>query len=63
VLERIPSDDDASGPLAWVHTKALYRLSEESRQVLKGCTTEMCSTSSMPAALLAALEEGRPQPE
>jgi hypothetical protein len=44
-----------------VHTKALYRLSEESMQVLKGCTADMCSTSSLPAALAAALEAGAGQ--
>jgi hypothetical protein len=41
-----------------MHTKALYRLSEESMQVLKGCTTEMCSTTSVPAEVLATLRTG-----
>ena len=37
VLERIPSAETgrAGGPAAWQHTKALYRLSSESRLLLQ----------------------------
>jgi len=48
VLERVPSDEDArpDGPVAWMHTKSLYRLSPSSQELLDGCTDEMCSASS-----------------
>ncbi|KAK9835626.1 hypothetical protein WJX74_004542 [Apatococcus lobatus] len=51
VLERQPHGDEgrAGGPVAWIHTKALYRLTEDSKEIIKGCTDEMCSTSVMPA--------------
>ena len=37
VMERIPSAESgrAGGPAAWQHTKALYRLSSESRLLLQ----------------------------
>lgn len=48
VLERVPSDDDArpDGPLAWMHTKSLYRLAPKGQELLKGCTDDMCSACS-----------------
>lgn len=51
VLERIPETTEAraGGPVAWIHTKALYRLTEESKQVIQGCTDEMCSTAHAPS--------------
>lgn len=51
ILERIPETTEArtGGPVAWIHTKALYRLTEESKQVIQGCTDEMCSTSHAPS--------------
>jgi broad specificity phosphatase PhoE len=62
VLERV-SDDTASrtnGPATWIHTKALYRLSEESMELLEGCTPEMCETSSIPRGLMLSEEMHRP---
>ena len=49
VLERIPSDEASrpGGGCTWIHTKALYRLTRESKQIMKGCSDEMCSTSAM----------------
>jgi broad specificity phosphatase PhoE/uncharacterized coiled-coil protein SlyX len=45
VLERVdalPGDDDgAAGGAPWIHTQALYRLSPESLDVLRGCTPAM----------------------
>ncbi|KAL4428501.1 hypothetical protein ABPG75_002590 [Micractinium tetrahymenae] len=53
MLERVPSDWEArqGGPCAWIHTKALYRLSDGSREIIKGCTEEMCQTSWMPRGI------------
>lgn len=48
VLERVCSKDQAAGSLSWIHTKSLYRLSDESRKLLKGVTEEMCRTSDKP---------------
>eukprot|EP00887_Chlorella_sp_A99_P004932 scaffold4.g4932.t1 len=50
VLERVASDHESrqGGPAGWIHTKALYRLTPESREVVKGCTEEMCCTSWVP---------------
>ena len=47
ILERVPQETEArsGGPVSWIHTKALYRLTEESKNIIKGCTDEMCSTS------------------
>ena len=49
VLERIPSAEASKpgGGCTWVHTKALYRLTQESQAIMKGCSDEMCSTSAM----------------
>ena len=57
VLERKPEDDEGrpGGPASWMHTKALYRLTPESRDIIKGCSAEMCTTSSLPKYQLAAL--------
>ncbi|KAL6759865.1 histidine phosphatase superfamily [Haematococcus lacustris] len=46
VMERMPNQYEAApdGSVAWVHTKALYQLSQESQVVLRGCTADMCST-------------------
>lgn len=53
VLERVPNDWEArqGGPCAWIHTKALYRLSDSSREVIKGCTEDMCQTSWKPRGI------------
>lgn len=49
VLERIPSDEASKpgGGCTWIHTKALYRLTQESKLIMRGCSDEMCSTSAM----------------
>jgi len=56
VLERLPGEAEArpGGQLAWVHTKALYRLSDESMRILKGCTEDMCMTDHLPRGRLGA---------
>lgn len=43
-LERNVVDDERStaGSSAWVHTKALYTLSDDSRKLLKGVNDDMC---------------------
>jgi len=53
VLERVSDETSsrANGPATWIHTKALYRLSEESMALLEGCTPEMCETSWMPRGI------------
>jgi broad specificity phosphatase PhoE len=53
VLERVPTDTEArqGGPATWIHTKALYRLSESSREIIKGCTSDMCQTSWAPRGI------------
>jgi broad specificity phosphatase PhoE len=53
VLERVSDDTSsrANGPATWIHTKALYRLSEESMDLLQGCTPDMCETSWMPRGI------------
>ncbi|GAX79717.1 hypothetical protein CEUSTIGMA_g7158.t1 [Chlamydomonas eustigma] len=50
VLERIPNDTEAKpgGAVAWMHTKALYRLNPESMDILRGCTSDMCTTALLP---------------
>ena len=48
VLERIPCETDADQ--SFLHTKSLYRLSNESMLCLRGCTADMCSTGLMPRA-------------
>ena len=53
VLERVVPDESLrpGGQSAWIHTKALYRLSDDSMKVLQGCTPEMCTTSWLPRGL------------
>jgi broad specificity phosphatase PhoE len=61
VLERV-SDETSSrpnGPATWIHTKALYRLNEESMALLEGCTPDMCETSWMPRGF-PPIESQRP---
>ncbi|KAK9810737.1 hypothetical protein WJX73_003928 [Symbiochloris irregularis] len=56
VLERIPADevgeleqqDWERGMAPWVHTKALYRLTDETRPILRGCSDEMCIAALNP---------------
>lgn len=50
VLERVPNliDSKSDGSVAWMHTKTLYRLDDESMRMLKGCTQDMCRTNTMP---------------
>eukprot|EP00195_Chlamydomonas_chlamydogama_P012286 CAMPEP_0202901526 /NCGR_PEP_ID=MMETSP1392-20130828/14302_1 /ASSEMBLY_ACC=CAM_ASM_000868 /TAXON_ID=225041 /ORGANISM="Chlamydomonas chlamydogama, Strain SAG 11-48b" /LENGTH=410 /DNA_ID=CAMNT_0049588099 /DNA_START=245 /DNA_END=1477 /DNA_ORIENTATION=- len=59
ILERVPNDTDAQpgGAVSWMHTKSLYRLSDESMEVLRGCTEEMCTTSHAPRFLTSSQEE------
>lgn len=49
-MERVTDEKDAlpDSEASWVHTKALYRLTDESRDIIKGCTSEMCMTSCLP---------------
>ncbi|KAF5841488.1 histidine phosphatase superfamily [Dunaliella salina] len=51
VLEREPANSGLDGAATWMHTKALYRLSESSLQHLPGCTLDMCSSDHMPRPL------------
>ena len=53
VLERICDREMAAGGLSWIHTKCLYRLSKESRELLKGVTDEMSQTSETPSGVSA----------
>lgn len=48
VLDRIPKDEaaKAGGRASWIHTKALYRLRPESKDIIKGCSDDMCSTAA-----------------
>jgi hypothetical protein len=64
ILERIPSEQEArpDGPVAWMHTKALYRLSPESRDLLEGCTDEMCSATSPLLLSVKTPPSGTPKP-
>lgn len=59
VLERILPDESlrAGGPAAWIHTKALYKLSDDSMKVLQGCTPDMCTTSWLPRGLSEQTEK------
>lgn len=43
-----PHELRRGGPASWVHTNALYRLTEQSLERLKGCSADMCSTSWLP---------------
>ena len=45
VLERTCGEETAAAGVSWIHTKCLYQLSDESRQLLKGVTDGMCKTS------------------
>ena len=51
MLERLPSKiaggASGSGAASWVHTKALFKLTPESKDIIRGCTDEMCSTSAL----------------
>ena len=50
VLERLPSKltgANGNGAASWVHTKALFKLTPESKDIIRGCTDEMCSTSAL----------------
>ena len=61
VLERILPDDASlrsGGPASWIHTKALYKLSDASMNVLQGCTVDMCTTSWVPRGLSEQLYDG-----
>uniref|UniRef100_A0A7S3QYR3 Phosphoglycerate mutase-like protein n=1 Tax=Dunaliella tertiolecta TaxID=3047 RepID=A0A7S3QYR3_DUNTE len=52
VLERVPDNNAGmDGAATWMHTKALYRLSESSLKFLPGCTLDMCSSDHMPRPL------------
>ncbi|GAB4814314.1 hypothetical protein N2152v2_001360 [Parachlorella kessleri] len=53
VMERITSDYESrqGGPASWIHTKALYRLTDASMDKLVGCTEDMCSTSWLPRGI------------
>ena len=45
ILERVPPNEEK---MAWMHTKSLYRLTDDSMKMLRGCTADMCSTSHVP---------------
>eukprot|EP00873_Tetraselmis_striata_P000528 jgi/Tetstr1/420792/TSEL_011868.t1 len=64
VLERIPSDEEArpDGPVAWMHTKALYRLSRASADMLEGCSDEMCRATSPMLLSVKPAPQGMPSP-
>lgn len=53
VMERVTSDIESrlGGPACWIHTKALYRLTDASMDKLVGCTEDMCSTSWLPRGI------------
>jgi broad specificity phosphatase PhoE len=61
VLERVSDETSsrANGPATWIHTKALYRLNEDSMALLEGCTPDMCETSWMPRGI-PPVETDRP---
>ena len=59
ILDRVCDRELAAGGLSWIHTKALYRLSPESRQLLKGVTASMCSTSDKPHGVSAFPQAAR----
>jgi hypothetical protein len=40
---------------AWAHTKSLYRLSRDSQKLIRGCSDEMCYTSTISS--LASMDE------
>ncbi|PSC69817.1 phosphoglycerate mutase [Micractinium conductrix] len=70
VLERVPDSELAPHAVLRMHTKALYRLTPDSKARLTGCTDDMCSTSwtsrglhfgSMVQCVLGGGEDGDPQ--
>ena len=62
VLERVCEKDMAEGGFSWIHTKSLYRLTEESCALLKGVTPAMCSTSEQPNGISASPLRGYHSP-
>ncbi len=52
-LELMPDKLAAApgGSASWIHTKALYRLTAASRDLVRGCSDEMCSTSVLPSGV------------
>lgn len=60
IMERVPEDGGSipDSEASWIHTKALYRLTEESRDIIKGCTAEMCITSCLPTGLMPTADCG-----
>lgn len=53
ILERNMVDDASSGGgSAWLHTKALYTLSEDSKKLLRGVTDDMCRNSLLPNGIV-----------
>lgn len=64
VLERVTDDEIGrpGGPVAWIHTKALYKLTPESMDILQGCTPDMCTTSWL-ARGLGGKQTQEPRPE
>jgi hypothetical protein len=50
VLERMPTGK-SDRPASWIHTKALFKLTPESKDIIRGCTDEMCSTSALLSGL------------
>jgi hypothetical protein len=55
VLER-PGGSRPSN--AWAHTKSLYRLSKDSQKLIRGCSDEMCFTSTMTCLSMDSGDEG-----
>jgi hypothetical protein len=51
VLERVCTKDMATWGAPWIHTKCLYRLSDDTRKLLKGVSETMCSTSATPSGI------------
>jgi broad specificity phosphatase PhoE len=64
VLERIVPDESlrSGGPATWIHTKSLYKLSDDSMKVLQGCTPDMCTTSWVPRGLSSSSDSKIPSP-
>ena len=50
ILERVPGEEQGvpDGEVSWMHTKALYRLTDDTKPILRGCTDEMCSATVDP---------------
>eukprot|EP01023_Acetabularia_acetabulum_P068482 TRINITY_DN9721_c1_g1_i1.p1 TRINITY_DN9721_c1_g1~~TRINITY_DN9721_c1_g1_i1.p1 ORF type:complete len:443 (-),score=52.55 TRINITY_DN9721_c1_g1_i1:1693-3021(-) len=53
IMERAVPEWDAEphSQISWVHTKTLYKLTEESQMVIRGCTDDMCQDSNLPFGL------------